>query len=736
MRLTRVSAFALLIGMQSAADAQTTTADGASQAAPTASATDAPSAGTGDQLEDIVVTAQKRTENVQSVPIAIAALTGSQLVKSGVPSTLQLNVAVPGLNTRTTAGSFLPSIRGVGTSSNNVENPVALYIDGVYIPFQREGLRSLNDIEQISVLKGPQGTLFGRNATGGVIQITTKTPSHTFAGEVGAELDNYLTLRSDAYVTGGLTDTVAASLSASYAVQGNGWGQNSTTGVDTHRIRNDWSLRGKALYQPSARTDVTLIADFQHRNETNGSYYAPYPGTTFRVPGYIRTKNVYDSTANLDGVLGLDAGGGSVTLVQDLDFAKLTSISAYRRAHATYTYDVDGTANLGQNGFSTNDTRQYSQELQLVSRQNRDFRWSTGLYYLNYQNKVDPFVRQYGGVVAPLPTSTSQQTINARELTESVSPFAQIDFSLFDKTRLTLGARETFERRHFVASNVAIRNNGTSTATQADSSVNVKRPTWRVSLDHQFTQHVLGYVSYNRGFKSGGYNVVNPANPSYSPEKLDAYEAGLKTELLDNRVRLNGAVFYYDYSGIQLTQYSGAVAFITNAAKAKLYGIDADFQARVTGDFRLSGGISLLHANFTSFPGAAISSINPAGGIFVNIGDVSGNRIQLAQKVSGSLTATYTKKLDTGTIEVSGTESYNGDYFFEPDNFARQPAYSIVNGSVSWTSPSQKMTLSLFVRNLLDKRLIGQAGSLSTIGLFADYSYPPRLFGGSARFHF
>lgn len=163
---------------------------------------------TGDDASDgglgeIVVTAQKRSENLQKVPIAITAVDGDALQSSGVTDTRDLVAVVPGLQVRTTTGSFQPAIRGIGTSSSVVENPVSLYIDGVYYPQQREGLRELNDVEQVAVLKGPQGTLFGRNATGGVIQITTRRPSHEFQGTFGASIDNYALFRSNVYLTGG-----------------------------------------------------------------------------------------------------------------------------------------------------------------------------------------------------------------------------------------------------------------------------------------------------------------------------------------------------------------------------------------------------------------------------------------------------------------------------------------------------------------------------------------------------
>ncbi|WP_374946852.1 TonB-dependent receptor [Agreia sp.] len=693
------------------------------------------------QLEEIVVTAQKRVQNVQDVPIAVTAISGGQLATSGVISTTQLGVAVPGVNIRTTVGAFQPSIRGVGTSANFAENPVALYIDGVYYPFQREGLRELNDIEQIAVLKGPQGTLFGRNATGGVFQITTRAPSQAFKAELGASVDNYATLKTDAYLTGGLTSNVAASLSGSYTTQGNGWGYNPTTKHDTYKIHDNWSLRGKLLFTPGTRTEITIIGDYQSKNEDNGPYYRPYPGTTERLPGFVDTGNVYDSGNNIDSTLTLKAGGASGRIVHDLGGVKVTSTTAYRSAKATAQWDIDGTPTLGQENYGTNRSNMFSQELLIASDSDRDFHWSTGAYYLYYTLDFAPFYRKFYGILAPLPTSNASTSVNDKEKARSFAPFGQIDFTILPDTRLTLGARYTIEKRSFVGTTTAVRNNGSFNPAVHPPVVGeftFKKPSWRVSLDHRFSDDVLGYLSYNRGIKSGGYNVSVPTAPSYQPEQLDAYEAGLKTELFDRTLRLNAAAFYYTYKDLQLSKFVNGAMVLTNAASAEIYGLDADFEARVTPEFRLSGGVSVLHSAYNRYVGAQFIVPLATGGIANDPTrtDASGNRLQLAQNFSASITATYTKKLDFGTISLSATESHSGDYFFEADNFARQPAYDTVNASASWTSLSDGVTGTLFVRNLLNKRVIGQAASITSVGLEAAYTYEPRVYGAAVRVRF
>jgi iron complex outermembrane recepter protein len=282
-----------------------------------------------------------------------------------------------------------------------------------------------------------------------------------------------------------------------------------------------------------------------------------------------------------------------------------------------------------------------------------------------------------------------------------------------------------------------VRNNGTNPAPALQSSTrSIDRPSWRISLDHEFSDTVLGYASYNRGFKSGGYNITQPAAPAYDPETLDAYEVGLKTELFDRSIRLNTAGFYYKYSDLQLTKVVAGSLTIVNAASAKLYGLEADFEARLTPAFKLIGGISLIHSEFTKFDNAQFISLNPAGGLITTVGDASGNRLQLAQEISASITASYSRELSFGKIDLSVTESYNGDYFFDPDNFARQPGYHMINASAGWTSLSGDVTTTIFARNLLNEKVIGQVSSATAIGLTATYPYAPRVVGISFRYRF
>ncbi len=729
---TSCSVIAILaMGMSNAAWAQNT---------PAVQQADAPSE--SGQLEDIVVTAQKRAQNLQDVPLAVTAVTGETLAATGVTDTAALNVVVPGITIRVRNGDFQPSIRGVSTGAGNVENPVALYIDGVYYPNQREGLRELNDIEQIAVLKGPQGTLFGRNATGGVIQITTRSPSREFNGSIGASVESYGTVRGNAYLSGPLGETLAGSLSGTYVKQFDGYGDNFTTGRDTYRLNHNWSLRGKLLFEPGADTNITLIGDYGRRSGFEGTYYRPFPGTRLAVPD-TTPRNVYDSVINYDPIRTVNGGGASLNVEHEFGFARFTSITSYRNTKSHTNIDADASPlTIFHVDGGINHNKDFTEELQLSSLRGSKINWAIGAFYFGANNRVNNFSLTFGGPFTPLPTSTRVISGNGQEKTDSIAPFGQVDFEVLPDTRLTLGGRYTYERRELNVTQSATLVNGTVIPTLASvlgAEKTARKFTYRVALDHKFSERVLGYASYNRGFKSGGFNIINPANPAYNPEQLDAYEIGLKSEFADRRVRLNLAGFYYDYKDVQVVQIvnlpgsTAGVQLITNGAKAELYGLDADLEAQLAPGLTLTAGVELLHNEFTDFRNSVISSPRPApaGGVIQTTGDVTGNRLPGAQKVSGNIALKYTTPVSFGELNFNASESYNGSYYFEPDNVLKQKSFNLVNMSVGWTSSDEKYSASVFVRNLLDERVLASGASIG-IGFMQVAFNPPRIFGASA----
>ncbi|MGE4431163.1 MAG: TonB-dependent receptor [Sphingobium sp.] len=707
------------------------------QEAPRASpaATTAAPAAPSPRIADIIVTAQKRAENMQDVPIAITALGGDQLTTRNIQTTEDLTTVAPGFNVRKTSSTFQPYIRGIGTSAGFVENPVSLYVDGVYIPDQRGALLDLIDVEQISILKGPQGTLFGRNSTAGVIQITTRKPSHDFGVKGSVGIDNYATLRSALYVTGGLTDSVAASVSASYTKQWEGYGKNLTTGEDTGLTDHNLSVRGKILIEPSDRTEITLIGEHYH-NHLEGENQMPYRGTSYVYPGYSPRPGFYDSWDDTNRLISNWGDAGSLTIHQDLGFGSLTSISSYRKTNGTSIYDVDAVADpLFLVDIQDAPSRNITQELQLSSTDSGPLVWQIGAFYYNNKDAVAPALSYLRPPFTRPPVQQSVMTRSSHQKSESVAAFAQATWEVLPGTKLTGGIRYTYEKREFNGLQTLSNDGGPAMGAPVTGELSFKKPTYRVSLDHRFTDEIMGYVSFNTGFKSGGFNLMAPTTPAFLPEKLTAYEVGIKSELFDRSVRLNMAGFYYDYSNIQVFQVINNVSTVSNAAKAEVYGLDVDLDARLADGLRLSGGLALLHAQYKRYENAQIAEVNPAGGMIISNGDVSGNRLPMSQKFSGNVALDYETSLRDADLHLNVTASYQGDFYFEPDNFQRQDAYVMLNSSARIDLPGKAISVALWGKNLLNEK-VQTFGSTNAFSATAMFDSAPRTYGVTLHFRY
>ncbi len=694
----------------------------------------APAAAAPPTVGEIIVTAQRRSENLQNVPIAVTAVTAAKLASAGVSGTSDLSLVVPGLNLEASIGYAQPRLRGVGTTANGpgVENPVATYIDGVYIASAPASLLSFNNISQIEVLKGPQGTLFGRNATGGLIQITTPNPLMTPHGDVAVSYGAYDTSRIDGYVTGGLLAGVAADLAVLLGHQGDGYGSDRAIDRPVDRTDRDIALRSSVLIHPTGKTQIRVIADYE--NSESNDTFRPSPGTT-PLFGANFGGSPWDTNEDFYPKQFYQGGGVSVNATQDLGFAQLLSISAYRRSNYFFSFDFDGTpAPISFFPDTFQQDAQISQELQLSSKASSLIQWAAGVYYFTSDARFNPSQTNFGPPVVSAASPLDQFNTFGDERTNSIAGYGQATAALTHSTHLTLGIRYTYEVRNFrgdefadVADQIPIG----ALFPAVNEGVHYSRPTWRIALDQRFSPQVLAYVSYNRGFKSGGFNVSDPTNPAYEPETLDAYEIGVKTDLLNKRLRVNVAGFYYDYSNIQVARFTtGAIDFY-NGAEADIYGLDLDIDAAISQDLRLSGGFELLHDRFNSFPNAEIGTPIPAGGTAETLGSAAGNRLPFSPDAVVDLSGDYTH--DYGPVHVAAnvTYAYNSGWFTEPDNRLRQKPFSTLNTSLSFSPYDGDVSLRLWAKNLTDAAVFTQD---STAGFFDTASYaPPRTFGFTVR---
>lgn len=703
---------------------------GAASSDPAASATSpavapAPTpAANSNGIADIVVTAQKRSENLQSVPIAITALSGQQLAATGSISTADLKAVAPGLQFNTSLAGFgQPRIRGIGTTAQGpgIENPVATYVDGIYIGSSTGALFSLNDVDQVAVLKGPQGTLFGRNATGGLIQVTTKSPTQEAHMDLTATYGNFATAGGSLYATGGLTSNLAASIAVIGSDQADGWGRNLYNGKYVEK-RSNWASRGKLLWKPGDSTRFTLSADY---SELEGSDPALRTiGNT--VFGTTTPGGYYDVDLDIQPELKTRNWGVSLTGQHDFENVQLLSITAYRDSYLRTTFDGDQVPVDGIGLFEIQRDKQFSQELQLLSTAPGPFKWVVGAYYFHQKSEYDPVTTT--GIFIPV----APITLYVKEPLNSYAGFAQGTYTLGESTNFTAGIRYTSDHRK-VSSTETFVVSGFPITEEDNGAKTFNKLTWRLSIDHRFSPELLVYASYNRGFKSGAFQAESFPPQLLKPETLDAYEAGFKADLFDRKVRLNVSGFYYNYDNLQVVAITNGLYQIYNSSGAHIYGLDGDLQVRATHDLSLTAGVSVLHDRYKMFNNALITTPNGFGNT-VTIGSATGNRLQNTPDATFNVGAVYDKELSFGDITAAANYYYNSGFYTDPDNRLKQKHYNTLDASLTWTTLNKTYSIKLWGKNLTDAHYAQQLGE-SDVG-DNNIAAAPRTYGVTAGLHF
>jgi iron complex outermembrane recepter protein len=699
-------------------------------------------------LEEIVVTANKRRENIQDVPIAIEAISASQLQAQGIQTTQDVASAIPGLTMQGSMNGLQAHLRGVGTSAIQAgeENSIATYVDGVYIASLSGSLLQLNSIEQIEVDKGPQGTLFGRNATGGVISVTTKDPSHAFGGSAGLSYGNYNTIQQDTYVTGGLSESLAADFAFFYSNQGEGYGRNLYNGRDVNKIQ-DLATRSKWLFTPTSEDRATLAVDYEQTHSSAFDTFQPLPGhPTNWGPGapaptgqpFLFPGGPWDTDTPAQPYDNFKQGGISLNVQHDFNFARLTNITAFREADKNLFWSANPVPTPAEQAGWQEQERQLTEEVQLASAGDSAIKWVGGLFFLNGAAAYSPFLIQ-GTAAAPVPL----ESINflANETTKSYAAFGQATtpISFLSDTNFTAGLRYTSERRgingstilNFVPPIPSVETGITDTHKTFD------KITWRFALDHHFTDNVLGFISYNRGFKSGVYNTIPAGGPTatpVNPEVLDATEMGVKSDFFNRRLRVNASAFFYNYSQLQVTVFTPTHSDIENGASAHIYGLDLDIQGQITDQFTVSAGIEALHSEFVSFPNAQIlipQTVAEGGGNLPEFGSAAGNRLPYTPNASVNLTANYKIPTSIGLFDLDAAYSYRSSWFATPDNHLRSPISNIVNAQVSWNSSHDENTeYTLWGRNLTNQAVPMFMSEANNPGGYDEQiNQPPRTYG-------
>lgn len=712
-------------------------------------------------LEEVMVTAQKRSENSQDVPIAINAFSGETLDARGITDPMDLPQVTPGLNIGSQAGYTVTFLRGVGSDAYLLADPsVAMYIDNVYFPFAHGAAQSFGTVERIEVLKGPQGTLFGRNAVGGAISVVSKAPSFEGVnGSLLASYGNYNDLDTKFYINIPVTDTFALDISGIYNTT-----DNYRDGIAAGRPLPQERTKGgriKLLWAPSESFDISLAA-FKLQQDGVSSMFATNSDPSPAFEALITPQTGIDGENDAPVYFELDneVFYGQANFYTNSFDAKLIASDQQIQTGALYDFDGSPTP-LVSFEIPKQGADVQTLELQLLSNESSwksdDFTWIMGYYYFTSIQGMDEIrfgvanslLGGIGDLLTPILTGLGLGPLQPGEPlianglmeTDSNSIFTQGTYQFTDWLALTLGARLQEEKRTLISSGGAVNTplGNTSYTSYSGQNDTTKSISPKVSFELTPWDDVLIYLSYQEAVKSSTFNVVNFLNFSepepVKKEELDAYELGLKTTLFDGTTTLSAAVFHYDMKNLQVQFLSllagGAVTF-ENAPAAEIDGMDFDITSQIMPDLLpgliLTAGGAFLDARFTEFPEG--QGFDSSTGLYTTGNNFNGKRIPRSPEFSGNLGLSQTININMGnTLEISVDYYYNSGFFYLAENsdFSEEGKYDLLGARVSYFYEPYSLRVTLYGKNILDEQY-NYSRFTSDFGS-SDHVAPPAQYG-------
>jgi iron complex outermembrane recepter protein len=675
-------------------------------------------------VEEILVTAQFRSENLQEVPISISSIGGETLANSGTVDLTGISAKVPGLYL-SSYSTISPQlyIRGVGSNDDGItaEGAVGVYLDGIYVGRASAALFDLYDIDRVEVLRGPQGTLYGRNTNGGAIRIETTRagPQTKAAAEFG--VGNFSQRTARGMISGPLSDAVYGKFSAAYKKR-DGWSRDE----ETQRRLNDEdsvSLRGQLRIEPSSDFEAMISVDFA-RDRPGSSFKEVVAGSLFGL--YEESEDRFTGSYDLvDAYIRRDIFGLSGQFDWDIGPATLTALTGYRETDIAYTEDYDSTPFPVAHIDTVQKAEQFTQELRLVSHEgDRGFSWIVGGFFLDESGQSDDvFMLPFFGL-------PDEQTA-ARTKTRSIAVFGELGYRFSDRFKFTAGLRYSSERKRIAITRSYELPDGSMIdfIPLTRSAVSFDKFSPRAILEYTPVDDVLVYASVTRGFKSGGYNNFPgdrvAAQTAFRPETITAYEFGTKSVLLDRLVRLNVALFQYDYSDLQVfapidTGGQLPLVQITNAARARIRGGEVELRVAPARALTFDVNYAHLAARYREFD---------FGGI-----DLAGNSMPRSPRDTLTLAAEWSPRLDNGAeFNLRGEYVSSSNFFFSPFNDPDLSSgnFGLFNASLGLTMPDGRWRLSLFGRNLTDKTYLahGIDGLSESFDLKTAQLAAPRQYG-------
>ncbi|MEQ4574471.1 MAG: TonB-dependent receptor [Gammaproteobacteria bacterium] len=713
-----------------------------------ASAQDAAPRGadTATSLDQITVTAERREQNLQEVPVSVGVMQGEamrNITAGGDDTLLALSGRVPSFYAETTTGRIFPRfyIRGLGNIDFylGASQPVSIIQDDVVLEHVVLKSNPVYDLDQVEVLRGPQGTLFGRNTTAGIVKFDSIKPSDEYAGRVSASYGSYNTVSLDGGFGGPINDVLSFRVSALYQHRDD-WVDNTYRGPsadgtvtpkkDAMGGYDDRNARLQLLLKPSDEFSILASA---HTRDYDGTSTLFLRGALTKGSNKVdvpRDKVAYDEAH--DNPQAYKTHGGSIKAVYDFGNVSLTSISAYETTSgysrgdtdggAAADYPVNGVPNgYGQSMGQVRDLDQYTQELRLASNETDPLSWQVGAFWFDGRDTTDFYQRAYfleGAARNP------NNWVRLRNSNTSWAGFGQVSWKATDQLTLTAGVRQTRDSKETRLLKTADRADGTVTYTgRRDVKMADTQPSWDLSAMYQFTPEFGAYARVARGFRGptiqGRSAVFNADFTTADSETILSWEAGIKSSLFDNRLRLNATAFTYTVDDIQLNgNDSNGNGVLFNADKAKAYGLEADLDWRPVPNLAISAGLSLLHseikdkrvyAQVCGLNGVVVCTVDdPTIKVGANtFAQIDGNPLPNAPKYNLNLSARYDIPVDDGGSYFVATDwnkqGYTSFVLYDSTEFNAKGSFE--GGlRVGYTGGYGAWEVAAFARNITNEK--------------------------------
>ena len=714
------------------------------------------------QVGEVVVTARRREEALKDVPVAVSALSAETLDKVAATDITSLQQVTPNATVQIARGSnstLISFIRGVGQQDPlwGFEPGVGLYVDDVYVARPQGAVLDIYDVSRIEVLRGPQGTLYGRNTVGGAIKYVTK--------RLGSDPELVLKGTLGSYSEGDLIVTGKAPISDTFSVGGSlarythdGYGTNLTTGADQYN-KDVTAGRVSAEWQATPDIFFRLAGDYvQDDSNPRHGHREVQALNSGGVPiaGGAPLANVYDTKAGVGDTNSVMTRGLSLTGEWSInDALTFKSITAWRDGETDTLIDFDGLPAPILDVVGYYKDSQFTQEFQLLFEGDR-VQGVAGVFYLDgsAQGAFDTILSQAGIVIGT----------NGKVDTKSIAVFGDFNIDLSDRLKMSVGGRWTQDKKegtvfraNYLGATRSPLLHGTPRApllirSNYTNDKTFEQFTPRLSISYDLTDDLTGYLSYSQGFKSGGFDmrgdvILTPQTVNgYDPETVTTWEAGLKGSLFDHRLNFASALFHSDYQDQQVTTQvpvgAGIASFVDNVGSSTMYGAEFEGSLVVSDNFRINATLGYIHAQFDEFvrfyPAGAINPLTglvvPPGGVTLNIADLV--VVQNTPEWTGNINATWTADVAGGQLAFTPSASYRDAYsqFETPSPVLDQSAFWLYDASLTWTSDTGGVKLGLYGKNLGDEeyRIGGynfpqSAGVLfgnSVVGFYG----PPRTY--------